>query len=52
MMMAESPAKERAHPGKLLRYVMKRDGCVTAPGAFDALVARSIARAGFEAVYI
>jgi len=41
-----------AHPGKLLRYLMKRDGGVMAPGAFDALVARAIGRAGFEACYI
>ena len=40
------------HPGKLLRYLIKRDGCVAAPGAFNALVGRAVARAGFEACYI
>lgn len=48
--MAE--AVNKPHPGKMLRYLMKRDGCVMAPGAFDGLVARAVARAGFEAVYI
>ncbi len=50
--MAESPDKKQPHPGKLLRYLMKRDGCIMAPGAHDALVARAVARAGFEACYI
>ncbi len=45
-------SKATAHPGKLLRYMMERDGCVMAPGAFNALVARAVARAGFEACYV
>ena len=39
------------HPGRVLRQAMER-GTVVAPGAFNALVARAVARAGFEACYI
>ncbi len=39
------------HPGRQLREAMQR-GTVMAPGAFNALVARAVARAGFEACYI
>lgn len=39
------------HPGRVLRERMQRSA-VMAPGAFDALVARAVGRAGFEAVYI
>jgi len=39
------------HPGARLRELMAR-GTVFVPGAFNALVARSVARAGFEATYI
>ncbi|MCA9286401.1 MAG: isocitrate lyase/phosphoenolpyruvate mutase family protein [Phycisphaerales bacterium] len=39
------------HPGRRLREAMAR-GTVLAPGAFNALVARAAARAGFEACYI
>ncbi|MCA9291309.1 MAG: isocitrate lyase/phosphoenolpyruvate mutase family protein [Phycisphaerales bacterium] len=39
------------HPGRRLRDAMAR-GTVMAPGAFNALVARAVARAGFEATYI
>lgn len=38
-------------PGCWLRRSMSK-GLVLAPGAFDALVARAVGRAGFEAVYI
>ena len=37
--------------GKLFRDAMKR-GMVTAPGCFDCITARSIERAGFEALYM
>ncbi|MBX3384746.1 MAG: isocitrate lyase/phosphoenolpyruvate mutase family protein [Phycisphaeraceae bacterium] len=37
--------------GMKLRQAMNR-GCVAAPGAFNALCARAIAQAGFEACYI
>lgn len=37
--------------GKIFREAMKR-GMVTAPGCFDCITARSIERAGFEAVYM
>lgn len=35
-----------------LRELIARPGCVIAPGAYDALSARMIARAGFEACYM
>ncbi len=39
------------HPGKTLRDLLSR-GTVMAPGAFNALIARAIAKAGFQACYI
>ena len=39
------------HQGAKLRALMDR-GTVFVPGAFNALVARSVARAGFDATYI
>jgi methylisocitrate lyase len=39
------------HPGRRLRDALSR-GTVVAPGAFNALVARAVARTGFEACYI
>ena len=42
---------DTVHPGRRLRDGMAR-GTVVAPGAFDALVARAVAAAGFEACYI
>jgi methylisocitrate lyase len=40
-----------AHPGRALRDLLHR-GTVIAPGAFNALVARAVARAGFPACYV
>ena len=40
-----------SHPGAALRTLMEK-GIVTAPGAYNALVARAVSRAGFPAVYI
>ncbi len=47
------PISEHAetHPGRRLRDAMGQD-VVVAPGAFNALVARAVAAAGFEACYI
>ncbi|MCW5777322.1 MAG: isocitrate lyase/phosphoenolpyruvate mutase family protein [Phycisphaeraceae bacterium] len=42
---------ERVHPGVRLREAMGR-GVVAAPGAFNGLCARAVARAGFEACYV
>jgi methylisocitrate lyase len=42
---------ETVHPGRRLRDLMDA-GVVIAPGAFNALVARAVAAAGFEACYI
>jgi len=42
---------ERVHPGVRLREAMGR-GVVGAPGAFNGLCARAVARAGFEACYV
>ena len=39
------------HPGQRLREAIGR-GVVHAPGAFNALVARAVSQAGFEAVYV
>ena len=39
------------HPGRKLREAWQR-GTVMVPGAFNALVARAVAQAGFEACYI
>jgi len=39
------------HPGARLRAAMQQ-GVVHAPGAFNALVARAVANAGFPAVYV
>jgi methylisocitrate lyase len=39
------------HPGRTLRNAMNA-GVVGVPGAFNALVARSVAEAGFQATYI
>lgn len=44
-------SEARPHPGARLREAMAR-GTVLVPGAFNALVARSVARAGFDATYI
>jgi 2-methylisocitrate lyase-like PEP mutase family enzyme len=38
--------------GKSLRDLIKKQGMVTAPGAYDALTARLIGQAGFSAVYM
>ena len=40
-----------AHPGTTLRDAMKQ-GVVAVPGAFNALVARAVADAGFDATYV
>ena len=39
------------HPGRTLRTAMKT-GVVAVPGSFNALVARAVADAGFQATYI
>ncbi|MBX3323868.1 MAG: isocitrate lyase/phosphoenolpyruvate mutase family protein [Phycisphaeraceae bacterium] len=41
----------KPHPGTLLRSAMA-SGVVAAPGAFNALAARAVARAGFNACYV
>ena len=41
----------QSHPGAHLRAAMRK-GVVHAPGAFNALVARAVRQAGFEAVYV
>ena len=35
-----------------MRELLRRDGMVVAPGAYDCITARLIARAGFDAVYM
>lgn len=41
----------QSHPGKMLRESLER-GMVIVPGAFNALVARAVRKAGFQACYI
>ncbi len=43
--------RSSTHPGRRLREAWER-GVVMVPGAFNALVARAVAQAGFEACYI
>jgi len=35
-----------------LRQLLRKDGMLIAPGAYDCITARAIAQAGFEAVYM
>src|SRR5882757_9816418 len=35
-----------------LRAMLKQDGMIVAPGAYDCITARTIAQAGFSAVYM
>jgi methylisocitrate lyase len=44
-------SRESLHPGRVLRDAWAR-GTVMVPGAFNALVARAVREAGFEACYI
>lgn len=44
-------AHSASSPGRTLRERMAR-GCVAMPGAFNGLVARAVARAGFDAAYV
>ena len=46
-----APATPAEHPGTILRRLMARK-TVMAPGAFNALVARAVQQAGFDACYI
>src|SRR3954464_8546148 len=39
-------------PAERFRELMRRDGMVVAPGAYDCITARLIERAGYEAVYM
>jgi 2-methylisocitrate lyase-like PEP mutase family enzyme len=39
-------------PGRRLRELIAAPGCLVLPGAADALTARLVERAGFEAVYV
>lgn len=43
--------RSKVHPGRALRDLWKRS-TVMVPGAFNALVARAVAKAGFQACYI
>ncbi len=49
--MPENQTIGSTHPGERLRALMDR-GVVGAPGAFNALVARAVAQAGFGACYV
>ena len=45
-------ARAEGSPGARLRALLRRERILVAPGAFNALNARLIERAGFEAVYM
>ena len=47
----EQSSIHAVHPGARLRALMN-DHCVAAPGAYNGLVARAVAQAGFEASYV
>ena len=47
-----SEDQERGSAGARLRALLARDEPTLAPGAFDALSARVVAEAGFDAVYM
>jgi methylisocitrate lyase len=49
--MASMPEAISVQPARRLRELMSR-GTVMCPGAFNALVARAVAKAGFDSVYI
>lgn len=49
--MTNPNAAQSTHPGQTLRTLMDRS-VVAAPGAFNALVARAVRRAGFDAAYV
>src|SRR5499425_3484169 len=38
--------------GQQFRELLRKDGMIVAPGAYDCITARTIAQAGFEAVYM
>src|SRR5436305_8130446 len=44
--------EDRMTQAARFRELMRRDGMVVAPGAYDCITARLIERAGFEAVYM
>src|SRR5438046_8439885 len=44
--------EDRMTQAARFRELMRRDGMVVAPGAYDCITARVIERAGFEAVYM
>lgn len=50
-MADKADGNKAAHPGDRLRGAMER-GVVAAPGAFNGLVARAVAKAGFDACYV
>src|SRR5207237_10101202 len=44
--------EDRMNTAARFRELLRRDGMVVAPGAYDCITARLIERAGFEAVYM
>jgi len=40
------------HAGRQLRELLARDGCIVAPGCYDAFTARLVEAVGFDAVYL
>jgi 2-methylisocitrate lyase-like PEP mutase family enzyme len=44
--------EEQMSRGQEFRELLRKDGMIVAPGAYDCITARTIAQAGFEAVYM
>ncbi|MEM9354565.1 MAG: isocitrate lyase/PEP mutase family protein, partial [Planctomycetota bacterium] len=49
--MPDSPHNLTKNPGRRLRWLMD-EACVACPGAYNGLVARAVADAGFSACYL
>jgi 2-methylisocitrate lyase-like PEP mutase family enzyme len=51
-MTQDAPRRTDMDAPQRLRQLLRRDGMLVAPGAYDCITARTIAQAGFDAVYM
>jgi 2-methylisocitrate lyase-like PEP mutase family enzyme len=51
-MNQDAPRRIAMNAPQRLRQLLRRDGMLVAPGAYDCITARTIAQAGFDAVYM
>jgi 2-methylisocitrate lyase-like PEP mutase family enzyme len=51
-MTGDAPRRIAMNAPQKLRQLLRRDGMLVAPGAYDCITARTIAQAGFDAVYM